>query len=112
VKEEAKQRRHKKKRTCGRLKDEVDTGAGVDAVGSEIISEFPVTNIYESYETELTATVPGLAAEGRHFAVRVSDESDEDFESGQIRVDLKELRPRLRGSKDGKAIVRRSGIST
>jgi hypothetical protein len=87
-------------------------GAGVDAVKSEIIREFRFTNIHEGHDADLGAKILGFAAEGRHFTVRVSDEFDEDYASGQITVDLEELGPRLRASKDGKVIVRRSGISS
>lgn len=87
-------------------------GAGIDAVKCEIICEFRTTNIHEGYDTELTSTILGFVAEGRNFVVRVSDEFDEDFESGQITVDLGELGARLRASQVGKVIVKRGGISS
>jgi hypothetical protein len=86
-------------------------GAGMDAVKSEILSDFDVSNIHEGYDTDLQAKILAFSSENRHFVVRVSDEFDDDYESGQIAVDLEELGPRLRASKDGKVTVRRSGIT-
>lgn len=87
-------------------------GAGVEAVRSEIISEFSITSIRDAYDTDSQGKILGFDAEGRHFTVRVSDEFDEDYRSGHVRVDLEQLGPRLRASKDGKITVRRSGISS
>jgi hypothetical protein len=85
---------------------------GVDAVKAELTSEFEISRCADHYDPETMSTVIGFQAEGRHFVVRVSEEFDEDYASGQVNVDLSTLGPLLRASKDGKARVTRSGISS
>ena len=87
-------------------------GLGLNAVRDEIRGEFGAPDTIEHYDSETMATVLGFAAEGRRFVVRLSDEFDEDYGSGQLNVDLSRLGQFLRASKDGKATIRRSGIST
>lgn len=86
-------------------------GAGADAVKSELTREFQVSAWADHYDPETMSTVIGFQAEGRHFVVRVSEEFDQDYASGQVNVDLSALGPFLRASKDAKATVCRSGIS-
>jgi hypothetical protein len=87
-------------------------GQGVDAVKDEIMSDFGSLDVVEGYDSNTMSTTLGFAAEGRHFVVRVSEEFDQDYGSRQVKVDLKQLGQVLRASKDGKATVRRSGISS
>lgn len=85
-------------------------GAGVDAVKSELVNSFGVCTTVDHHDPETFDTVIGFEAEGRRFLVRVSTEFDEDYASGQVKVDLSALGPFLRASHSGKASVRRSGI--
>ncbi len=84
--------------------------AGVEQVKSEIISQFGTTNLIEHFDVDSMSTDIGFASEGRRFVVRVSKEFDEDYGAG-LHADLEQLGSILRASKDGKATVRRSGVS-
>ncbi|MGH9488330.1 MAG: hypothetical protein ACRD04_12180 [Terriglobales bacterium] len=83
---------------------------GLKAVWGVVEEAFYPTEVSERWDSEIDATVLSFSVEGRHFAVRVSREFDTDWASGQVEVNLAELPDRLRNSKDGRALVRRSGI--
>ena len=85
--------------------------AGLEAVRSEIVREFGSVDIRDGYDANTNDPVLDFSAEGRYLTVRVTREFDNDYPSGQIRVNLAQLASRLRASKVGKATVTRSGIS-
>ena len=85
-------------------------GAGVDAVKAEIARAFGSVPLVEYHDPHTLSTVLGFASEQRNLLVRVSIEFDQDFESGQLAVDLSQLAPTLLSSKSGKALVRTDGI--
>ena len=85
-------------------------GVGVNAVKSEIMSDFNVTAFAEHFDPDSTSTDLGFAVDGRIFLVRVSIEFDQDYGRG-LNVDLSRLGAVLRASKNGKATVRTTGIS-
>jgi hypothetical protein len=84
-------------------------GAGIEAVKDEILENFEVSKMNERRDEITEVTVISFAAEDRKFAVSVSDEFDRDYDQNQ--VDLSRLETLLRSSKDGKATVRKRGIS-
>ena len=53
-------------------------GVGVNAVKSEIMSDFNVTAFAEHFDPDSTSTDLGFAVDGRIFLVRVSIEFDQD----------------------------------
>ncbi|MGB7436600.1 MAG: hypothetical protein WBR26_17115 [Candidatus Acidiferrum sp.] len=83
---------------------------GLEAAKHAIMEQFAVEDMVEGYDPEALCSAIGFNAEGRHFSVRVSQEFDDDYASGQVTVHLSELGEVLRRSKDGKAVVRRDGI--
>jgi hypothetical protein len=83
---------------------------GVSAVRADLGREFRVTEFIEEPDLDLGATILRFAASGRHFAVRVSNNFNDDYASGQCRTDLRTLAPFLRASKDGTALVTSKGI--
>ena len=83
---------------------------GLEVVKDQIVDDFDSPNIREAYDVDSQSTDLYFSAEGRHFSVRVSEEFDRDYGSGQIRVNLRSLGAILRASKEGKAIVRTSGV--
>jgi hypothetical protein len=92
-----------------RLMEEFTMGAGIEAVRDEIHDKFEVSKMQDRRDEITDATVISFAAEGRNFAVSVSDEFDRDYDPNQF--ELSKLAPLLRSSKDRKATVRRGGIS-
>lgn len=85
--------------------------AGVDAVRSMIVSEFNPGSVTEHVDNSHTSTDLGFLADGRNFVVRVSMEYDHDY-GPHLAVDLDQLSPILRASKDGKATVKMIGIES
>jgi len=88
----------------------IDMAAGLDAVRTEIVHEFGSVDIRDRYDAHTNDPVLDFSVEGRYFTVRVTREFDKDYTSGQVRVNLAQLGPRLRASRDGKATVTRNGI--
>jgi hypothetical protein len=84
---------------------------GIEGVRSAIVRDFGPIEITEGHDFNTKDAVLSFTSEGRSFAVEVTNEYDNDYASGQIRVDLRRLGVILRASKDGKAIVMRSGVS-
>ncbi len=85
--------------------------AGLEAVKQEIVRGFGSVEIREHLGMGQQDTTLYFSADNRHYAVRVSAEFDQDYSSGQVGVDLRRLTPFLRASKDGKATLKRKGIS-
>ena len=83
---------------------------GLEVVKGQITDDFDSPNMSEQYDVDSQSMDLYFSADGRHFRVRVSDEFDRDYGSGQIRVNLQSLAPLLLASKEGKAVVRTSGI--
>jgi hypothetical protein len=83
---------------------------GLEVVKDQITDEFNSPSIDERYDVDSQSVDLYFSAEGRHFSVRVSEEFDRDYGSGQIRINLRSLGAILRASKEGKAVVRTSGI--
>lgn len=83
---------------------------GLEAVKDAIMKQFALEHLTEGYDPDTLSSVIGFNAEGRDFSVRVSQEFDDDYASGQLTVDLSQLRKVLRAAKDGKAVVRRDAI--
>jgi len=84
--------------------------AGLGAVRTEIVRVFGAVTIQERYDPDTGDSLLDFSAEDRYFTVRVTHELDVDYASGQARVNLAQLGPRLRASRDGKATVTRNGI--
>jgi hypothetical protein len=83
---------------------------GLEVVKDQTADDFSSPNIREAYDVDSQSTDLYFSAEGRNFSARVSDEFDRDYGSGQIRVNLRSLGTLLRASKEGKAVVRTSGV--
>lgn len=83
---------------------------GVEAIRIEIARAFGEVNPVEHQDPNTFDTVLGFAADGRRFVVRVSTEFDQDFASGQLTVDLTQLRAILFRSPNGTVAVRTTGI--
>ncbi len=83
---------------------------GVSAVKAELAREFRVTEFGEEHDLDLGAMILRFTSEGRHFTVRVSNNFNDDYASGQSRADLRQLAPHLRASKNSKALVTNRGI--
>lgn len=86
-------------------------GFGADVVKQAIAREFGPVKIDEGHDFDTKGAVLHFSSEGRTFAVEVTNEFDADYASGQVRVDLGDLGRVLRASKDGRAVVMRSGIT-
>jgi hypothetical protein len=84
---------------------------GVSVVKAAIVREFGAVSIREGHDSNTDSILLAFRADGRDFRVRVSREYDDDFASGQVKVDLKRLGATLRASKDGVASVTRAGIT-
>lgn len=88
-------------------------GRGVDAVKDEIVREFQPTTIDEGHDIiDPEETLLRFSAEGRDFDVSVLMEFDQGYPNLQGRVDLNQLGPILRASETGRAVVRKTGISS
>lgn len=85
---------------------------GANAVKAALAREFGAINVDEGYDVNTREVLLDFSADGRDFRVRVSSEYDKDYASGQLRVDLRRLGTLLRASKDGRARVMRTGISS
>lgn len=83
---------------------------GLSAVRAELAKEFRVSEFTESPDIDIDATILRFDAEGRHFTVRVSNNFNDDYASGQIRIRLNNLAPFLRESSTGRAFVTSKGI--
>ena len=83
---------------------------GVEVVKQAIARDFGPVEINEAPNFDTKGTVLRFTAENRPFTVEVSWEFDEDYASGQLVVDLRQLGAVLRTSKDGRADVLTSGI--
>ncbi len=84
---------------------------GAEVVKQTIAREFGPVKIDERRNFDTKGTVLDFTAEGRTFTVEVSSEFDADYASGQVKVDLGRIGSVLRSSKDGKAVVMRSGVA-
>jgi hypothetical protein len=84
---------------------------GVEVIKQAIARDFGSVRIDEGENFDTKGTILRFTSEGRAFVVEVSYEFDADYSSGQVRIDLHQLGAVLRGSKDGRADVTRSGIS-
>jgi hypothetical protein len=56
------------------------------------------------------ATILRFDAEGKHYTVEVADNFRDDYASGQIRLDLRQIVPCLRNSVDDRVFVTSKGI--
>jgi hypothetical protein len=85
--------------------------AGLNAVISQIRTQFGNPDIDQHYDSSRMSTALKFSEENRTFLVSVSMEFDQDYGSGQLSVDLTQLGKILRTSKDGRAIVKTTGVS-
>jgi hypothetical protein len=83
---------------------------GLSAVKAELVKEFRVSEFAESPDIDIGTTNLRFDAEGRHFTVKVSDNFNDDYASGQIRIRLKDLASFLRESSTGRAFITSKGI--
>ena len=86
--------------------------AGADAVKFALAREFGALIVDEGYDANTQEVLLDFTVNGRDFRVRVSREYDNDYASGQLRVDLRGLGALLLASKDSKARVTCAGISS
>jgi hypothetical protein len=84
---------------------------GIEVVKQAIARDFGSVKIDEAPNFDTKGTTLRFTSENRPFVVEVSYEFDEDFGSGQIVIDLRELGAILRASANGRADVTRDGIS-
>ena len=84
---------------------------GIEVVKEAIARDFGSVNIDEAPNFNTKGTILRFTADNRPFTVGVSWEFDEDFASGQVLVDLRQLGAVLRSSKDGRVDVTTAGIS-
>ena len=87
-----------------------NTAAGVNAVKAELVREFGAINIEEGFDVNTQEALLDFKADGLDYRVRVSREYDDDYASGQLRVDLRGLGATLRASNNGRARVMRTGV--
>lgn len=83
---------------------------GVNAVKAQLVREFGAISIGEGYDASTQEALLDFVSDGLDYKVRVSREYDDDYASGQLRVELGTLGTILRGSSSGRARVIRTGI--
>ena len=83
---------------------------GLDAIKSALARDFGNIEIQEDYDIDTREHVLRFEADLLPYQVRVTQEYDDDYESGQVNQDLTQLRSFLRGSNSGKIRVFRTGI--
>ncbi len=84
--------------------------AGVEKVKEQIAKDFGAVEITSAHDPNIQETVLFFLEARRPFNVNVTREFDDDYASGQIKVDLSVLGKILRNSTEGKAKVTRQGI--
>ena len=85
--------------------------AGTDAVKAQLVRDFGAINIDEGFDVNTQEVLLDFEADkGLPYRVRVSREYDNDYASGQLRVDLTGLRALLRTSNNGKVRIMRNGM--
>lgn len=89
-----------------------NTANGVSAVKAELAKEFRVTDFPEDYNIDMGTTILRFESGGKHYTVEVSNNFRDDYASGQIRLDLKQIVPPLRASANGRIFVSSSGIAS
>ena len=85
-------------------------GQGIDAVRTELESDFDITDLLQRFDVDREVTAISFKSEGRLFVASVSKEFDDDYPSGIRPADLSRLGQVLRASKTGRAVVKNSGI--
>ena len=83
---------------------------GIDAVKQKLAPTFGSVKITEQAGLGTEPTKLYFSADGRHFTVSVCWQFDQDYASGQLKVDLDQLGDFLRTSKNGNVIVTSKGI--
>jgi hypothetical protein len=84
---------------------------GANAVKAEVMREFGAIQIEEGFDVNTQEVLLDFEADkGLTYRVRVSREYDDDYASGQIKLDIRGLGATLRSSTSGRARVTRSGI--
>lgn len=89
----------------------VPMAEGVDVIKQAIARDFGPVSIDEGFDSDTKGTILRFSSEGRQFEVEVSFDYDNDYASGQVVIDLRQLGADLRASKDGRADVTREGIT-
>jgi hypothetical protein len=84
---------------------------GIDAVKAALVRDFGAIKIDERYDSSTQEVLLDFRADKElDFRVRVSREYDEDYASGQVKVDLRRLGEILRASHSGRVQITRVGI--
>jgi len=83
---------------------------GLTAVRSALATEFGQAVIHEQWSASSQETHLAFSSEGRDFRVWVTKEYDDDYASGQLRVDLRSLGRVLRGTSSGAVRISTKGI--
>jgi hypothetical protein len=84
---------------------------GANAVKRELMREFGVIQIQEGRDKSTHEVLLTFVADkGLTYKVRVSREYDDDYASGQIKLDIRGLGKTLRSSTSGLVRVTRTGI--
>jgi hypothetical protein len=83
---------------------------GVDAVKAQLIKDFGAIQIVEGHDPDTQDILLSFEFEGLDYRVRVTHEFDDDYASGQLRLDLSVLSGMLRASNTGWVRVMRTGI--
>jgi hypothetical protein len=87
-----------------------NTANGMSVVKAELAREFRITDFCEDHNIDMGATILRFDAEGKHYTVEVADNFRDDYASGQIRLDLRQIVPCLRNSVDDRVFVTSKGI--
>ena len=87
--------------------------SGTDAVRQAITREFGSIQIDERHDFNTKDTILEFRSDGRSFKVEVTHEYDEDYASGHVKVNLRQLGTLLRSSKseEDKVVVMTRGIT-
>ena len=83
---------------------------GAEVVKRTITEQFGSAQVQQQHNSNTKGTVLYFSSGGRSFSVEVTHEFDDDYQSGQVKVDLRSLGKVLRESKNGKAVVSRTGV--
>jgi hypothetical protein len=83
---------------------------GLCTVKAELASEFRITDFPEYHNIDMGTTILRFDSGARHYTVEVADNFRDDYASGQMRLDLKQLVPLLRASANGRVFVSSKGI--
>jgi hypothetical protein len=87
-----------------------NTANGVSAVKAELAREFRITDFPEYHNIDMGSTILRFDFGAKHYTVEVADNFRDDYASGQIRLDLKQIVPLLRASSDDRIFVSSKGI--